>query len=61
MDKSDSNLVQRVMAYGGTLPGWQWTCGAGRWHEFYQDAFRNPDGDAHPQLRQVPIPSVFLC
>ncbi|KKS38000.1 MAG: hypothetical protein A3G49_01080 [Candidatus Sungbacteria bacterium RIFCSPLOWO2_12_FULL_41_11] len=33
----DPTLVQRVSFYGGTLPGWEWARGAGKWEHFYQE------------------------
>ena len=31
---ADPSLVQRVMMYGGSLPGWEWTLGTDEWREF---------------------------
>lgn len=31
----DPNLVQRVMMYGGTIPGWQWARGIGEWQDHF--------------------------
>lgn len=33
--KNDPNLLQRVLAYGGTLDNWEWALGTGDWKKHY--------------------------
>jgi len=35
--REDPNLIQRVMMYGGSLPGWRWAAGESEWKEFPQE------------------------
>jgi len=35
--REDPNLIQRVLMYGGTIPGWEWARGTGDWQKFFSD------------------------
>lgn len=55
---ADRGLIQRVLLYGGTLPGWKWAHGAGAWKEDFRDCFTPQHAEsAQGEIHEIHIVS----